>query len=495
MELLSQGVTFKELFERSRDYVNFNNAEIRTIAFTPLPHNENFELDVHRPYIDDVILEKEGKEYTRIKEVMDVWFDSGAMPFAQNHYPFENKEYVDTLAHRADFISEAIDQTRGWFYTLHAIGTLMGKGYAYKNVICLGHLLDAEGKKMSKSIGNIVDPWEQMAKYGVDTIRLWMYSVNQPGDSKNYDERTVVELQRQVFGLYLNTLSFYELYRDVGVENEYVPQGNHVLDMWIMARLHEFTSLTTEHLEAYKTFEPVRALRVFMDDLSTWYVRRCRDRLREGDSDAKYTLYTVLKTIAKLIAPFAPFASEEVWQKLRNENDEESVHLAAWPDVGAVDMYVIDSMEQVRSICTVGNGLRKKIGIPLRQPLAALLLRVLTLDEEYVEIIAEELNVKTVVTDSAIEEEIMLDTHISEDLQEEGVMRELCRIVQDMRKGQGLVPDDRIKLVITTNPKGQSIIKRFENEIGETVGAESITTAESDTGEIEIAGTPFTISI
>jgi isoleucyl-tRNA synthetase len=177
----------------------FKNAEIKKCDFVPFPHNEFFELDPHRPYIDSVVLEKGGKEFHRVKEVMDVWFDSGAMPFAQEHYPFNTKStfspqkklLTSQVGYPADFISEAIDQTRGWFYTLLAVGTLMDCGTPYKNVICLGHLLDKDGKKMSKSIGNIVDPWEQMEKYGVDVLRLWMFSINQPGEGKNYDEAVV----------------------------------------------------------------------------------------------------------------------------------------------------------------------------------------------------------------------------------------------------------------------------------------------------------------
>jgi len=506
IDLHAKGVSYDKLFETTREYVNFDNAEVRQVDFAPLPHNENFELDLHRPFIDDVVLVKDGKEYVRTKEVMDVWFDSGAMPFAQNHYPFENKEYVDTVGHRADFISEAIDQTRGWFYTLHAIGVLMGKGSAYKNVICLGHLLDEKGKKMSKSVGNIVDPWEQMAKYGVDTIRLWMYSVNQPGDSKNYDEKTVVELQRQVFGLYFNILSFYELYRDKDIEVRPLRMSENVLDTWIIARLNQFIALATESLDAYKTFEPVRALRVFMDDFSTWYVRRSRDRIKDGEVESKQTLYYVLKTLSKVIAPFAPFAAEEIWQTLRRtpkdgarhdsaeSSDAESVHLTSWPQAESVDEHVLSSMEQARMLATLGNGLRKKIGIPVRQPLLALKVRALELDEAYVQIVLDELNVKAILEDSSLVETVELDTTMTDELRAEGVVRELMRLIQDNRKASGLQPDDRIVLTIGTTEAGQAIITKYVAELSKTVGADSIEFTDTIVNEVVIESIPFSVS-
>ena len=495
IELISQGISHSKLFATTRAYVNFNNAEVRAVDFAPLPHNDQFELDLHRPYIDDVILIQDGKEYRRIKEVMDVWFDSGAMPFAQHHYPFENKEYVESVGYPADFISEAIDQTRGWFYTLHAVGVLMGRGNAYKNAICLGHLLDEKGKKMSKSIGNIVDPWEQMAKYGVDTLRLWMYSVNQPGDSKNYDEKTVVELSRQVFGLFYNVFSFYELYRDTALETESSDVSENVLDLWILARLNQFTLLVTESMDNYKTFEPVRALRTFMDDLSTWYVRRSRERIKDGSSEAKQTLYTVLKTTAQIIAPFAPFAAEDMWQTLRADHDEESVHLSNWPVASEVDEYVLSSMEQVRVLCTLGNALRKKVAVPVRQPLLALRVKSLTLDEQYTALVMDELNVKAVVEDTELDEDAVLDLTMTDDLKQEGVVRELMRIIQDKRKADGMQPEDRITLTITTTGVGQSIVERFATELSKTVGADSIVFTEMSEGNATVLdGIPFSLS-
>jgi len=486
LELVTQGISMRNLFEQTRVYKNFDNAEVRQIDFAPLPHNEQFEIDLHRPYIDEVVLIKEDQEYHRIKEVMDVWFDSGAMPFAQNHYPFATADgSVDlhqALPYPADFISEAIDQTRGWFYTMHAIGVLMGKGKAYKNVICLGHLLDAEGKKMSKSIGNIVNPQVEIDRFGVDTLRLWMYAVNQPGDSKNYDQKTVVEMERQVFGLLYNILSFYELYRDVDVE--YTSGGNiseHVLDQWIMAELNMLIHTCTESLDSYKLMEPVRAIREFIGDLSTWYLRRSRDRLKDDDKKSKQTLYVVLTTLAKLLAPFTPFAAEDIWQQLKHDKDVESIHLAAWPTVADTsfdEVITLEQMTAVRSICTLGNALRKKLAIPVRQPLQSITVKSEGLSKEYCILIEDELNVKEVLFDVELEEAAVLDTAITETLKAEGDYRELIRAVQDLRKQQGLTPSDVIS--VTVSPAIETLLTPFMDDFKKTVLAQSVVVDDAE---------------
>ncbi|MCC7436600.1 class I tRNA ligase family protein, partial [Candidatus Nomurabacteria bacterium] len=457
LELHSHGVDFRNLYQKTRDYKNFENADLRQINFVPLPHNENFELDLHKPYIDEVALVKDGKELKRAKEVIDVWFDSGSMPFAQDP---KNIQYP------ADFISEAIDQTRGWFYTLLAVGVLMEKGAPYKNVICLGHLLDKDGKKMSKSIGNIVEPYEQMDKFGVDAVRYWMYSVNQPGESKNYDEKSVAEINNKVFNLFSNVLSFYELYRDKSVESSNKESGN-ILDKWILARLNQLIEEVTNSLDSYDLFKPTRSIREFIDDLSTWYLRRSRDRIKDGDIEAKQTLYRVLKNTAQLIAPFAPFFAEHVWQKLRSESDEESVHLSVWPKTSAYDVNILSDMQIVRDLCTQGNAIRKKENIPVRQPLNKFNINTKNL-EEYYELIKDELNVKNVV----VSDEVSFDTNITPELKLEGEYRELVRLVQDMRKEKGLTPQEEISLSLPENY--EEIVGKFDEDLKKIVGAKEI---------------------
>ncbi len=485
-----------------KSFRRFKNAEIRELNFAPLPHDENFELDLHRPYIDEVVLEKDGKEYHRVKEVMDVWFDSGAMPFAQDHYPFdfaqgkpfENKE----INYPADFISEAIDQTRGWFYTLHAVGNLLGRGKAYKNVICLGHILDANGKKMSKSLGNIVDPWSMIDKYGVDTLRLWMYSVNQPGESKNFDEKTVAILYSQVFGLLYNVLAFYELYRDKDLENKEFTKSENILDTWILARLDELLKLTTNNLDNYKVLEPTRAIRDFIGDLSTWYLRRSRERIKEGETEAKMTLYFVLKNLSIIMAPFAPFASEDIWQKLKTETDKESVHLVSWPfdfAQGKPNNKVLEKMEEVRENISLGLQMRQKNNLPVRQPLSKLKVKSLKLSSDYIELIKDELNVKEVVEDVNLVSEIELDTEITEELKQEGNYREFLRAVQDLRKKENLIPSDMINLFIEVNNEGENLINKFESDFKKVAGIKEIEFSQNDGTEIKVGELIFKIKI
>lgn len=470
--LSSHGYSIKEIADNYKDYP-FANAEIKEIDWRNLPHNANFEIDLHKPYIDSVeLVDKNGNKLTRAKEVLDVWFDSGAMPFAQAHYPFEKdaKGGTQKISYPADYISEAIDQTRGWFYTLHAIGTLMGMGKAYKNVICLTHILDAQGKKMSKSVGNVVDPWLMMDKYGVDALRLWMFTVNQPGDSKNFDEKTVDEVVKKVFNLLTNIVSFYEMYADDSVVAS--ADSKNVLDVWILARMNQMIREGTNSLDDYDVFSAGRAIRDFAGDFSTWYIRRSRDRFKSEDATDKMlalsTTKYILRELAKYMAPFTPFYAETLYQKVGGE--QESVHLENWTEseiksVG--DVVVLEDMQEVRTLASVGLELRSKANIKVRQPIAKITVKSTRIQgrEDLIGLVKDELNVKEVVFDADLATDAEIDTNISEELKLEGQMREVVRAVQDLRKKENLTVGDNARLFVATDEKGKKFMHNFADEI------------------------------
>jgi isoleucyl-tRNA synthetase len=334
---------------------------------------------------------------------------------------------------------------------------------------------------MSKSLGNGVDPWELFEQHGADPLRFWMYTVNSPGESKNFAEELVVEVTRKVFNPLLNVLNFYELYGNKAVPANPEWASEHVLDRWIMARLNECTKLVTESLDQFLITEPARALRDFILDFSQWYLRRSRERFKSDNpaerQDAGATTYVVLKQLAQLLAPLTPFLAEFVYQKLKQNTDPTSVHLTSWPETKEVDQELLQEMETVRQIVTLTLDTRTKLGIKVRQPLSVLTIRR-GLSKDLQEVIKDEVNVKEIIVVDTLTEETKLVTEITPELREEGEMRELIRQIQDWRKEAGLQPNQQVVVKITVPEAGKNILTKYQTEIAQATSV-SIQTAQA----------------
>ena len=370
--------------------------------------DENVEL--HKPYVDPLTWQCEcGGTMKREPVVIDCWFDSGSMPFAQWHYPFENKDKFERR-YPANFISEAIDQTRGWFYTLSAIAACLFDSPAFLNCIVLGHVQDKEGRKMSKHIGNVVDPWVLLDNQGADAVRWYFYTSSMPWLPNRFSAEAVSESQRKYMGTFWNTYAFYILYADIDnfdpTRHKLVRENLTPMDRWILSRLNTLMGRVEAYLDDLKMTEAGREMQDFMDDLSNWYVRRCRERYwgkdMTADKEAAYmTLYTVLKTMALISAPFTPFMSETMYQNMVRTVDKsapESIHLCDWPkkDESFIDPELEANMAAVLDIVVLGRSARNAANIKNRQPVASMYVQGKALPDMYVSIIADELNVKEV---------------------------------------------------------------------------------------------------
>ena len=370
------------------------------------------DIELHRPYIDAVTIKcpKCGKEMHRVPEVIDCWFDSGSMPFAQHHYPFENQELFEKQF-PADFISEAVDQTRGWFYSLLAISTLIFNKAPYKNVIVLGHVQDENGQKMSKSKGNAVDPFEALEKYGADAIRWYFYINSAPWLPNRFHGKAVTEGQRKFMGTLWNTYAFFVLYANIDEFDvtKYTLEYDKlsVMDKWLLSKMNTMVKSVDDNLGNYRIPEAARALQEFVDDMSNWYVRRSRERfwakgMEQDKINAYMTLYTALVTVSKAAAPMIPFMTEEIYQNLVRSIDKdapESIHLCLFPEVNEdqIDAELEQNMDNVLKLVVMGRACRNASNIKNRQPIGQMFVKAgFTLPEFYQEIVADELNVKNV---------------------------------------------------------------------------------------------------
>ena len=519
------------------------------------------KVELHRPYIDEVTFPcpKCGKTMKRVPEVIDCWFDSGAMPFAQHHYPFENQDLFEQQF-PAQFISEAVDQTRGWFHSLMAISTLLFNKAPYENVIVLGHVQDENGQKMSKSKGNAVDPFDALETYGADAIRWYFYINSAPWLPNRFHGKAVVEGQRKFMGTLWNTYAFFVLYANIdGFDaGKYTLDVDKlgVMDKWVLSKLNTLIKDVDNNLENYRIPEAARALQDFVDELSNWYVRRSRERfwakgMEQDKINAYMTLYTALVTVAKVAAPMIPFMSEDIYRNLvctSDANAPESVHLCDFPvaDESLIDPELEKNMEALLDIVVMGRACRNTANIKNRQPIGKMFVKAdFTLPEFYTEIIADELNVKKVeftsdvrsftsyqfkpqmrtvgpkygkllgqiknklaevdgnaamdelnekgaltfniadtevvltkddllidsaqipgyVSESDQKMTVVLDTNLTEELIEEGFVREIVSKIQTMRKEAGFEVMDKIRLTLSGSDKLVQIFEKNAEEI------------------------------
>lgn len=548
------------------------------------------DIELHKPYIDEVHLNcpECGKEMERVKEVIDCWFDSGSMPFAQLHYPFENKELFEQN-YPAQFISEAVDQTRGWFYTLLAISTAVFDRNPFENCIVLGHVLDKKGLKMSKSKGNVVDPFEVLASEGADATRWHFYTASAPWLPTRFSTDDVSEAGRKFLSTLWNVYSFYVLYADLDKFNptEYADfVSDNVMDKWIMSKLNTLVKDVDDKLNSYDITNAALAIEDFTDELSNWYVRRNRARywsetLTDDKIGAYVTLYRVLTTLVKVSAPFVPFITEEIYQNLVVNLDpkaEESVHLCLWPEVNekAIDKNLEAEMDLAYKIVKLGRSARNGANIKNRQPLSKMLVSTDSLPVYYGDIIIDELNIKAVEfgadlsthvnfeikpnlpvlgraygkmipqirkeigarnqmelaqtiqnggvvtinvdgTEIELNKEnllvtmqglegyafagegsigVVLDTHISDELREEGHVREMISKIQNMRKESGFQVADKIKLYVSDNEMLMDVIKKFAETIKrDTLTEEIIFAANREYTETTINGEKLNMAV
>jgi len=463
--------------------------------------------DLHRPFIDNITFTKDGKNYKRVEEVLDCWFESGCMSFAQYHYPFENK---DEFKHSfpADFIIEGLDQTRLWFYVQHVVNTILFKSPAYKNVIVNGIIMAADGQKLSKRLKNYPPLDDVFENEGADSLRLFLLSstqATQTADYLRFNRDALKDLNRNVLGTLMNTYRFFSMYAEIDgwkPSNKLTePKSTNVLDEWLVVRLNETVNAVTKQADDYKIAHATLPIFALIDDTSNWYVRRSRRRFwkSEDDSDkqsAYATLHYVLTVTMQLLAPWAPFISDHLWRELTKGMDvPASVHLSDWPKADKPNMKILEQMAKAREYINEGLSQRAAAGIKVRQPLAK--LEIPELSKDLQSVVSDEVNVKVVLSSKS--SKVKLDIKLTDDLRAEGLMRELVRHIQSGRKKAGLNVEDRINLGIETDSKAiLGAVKQFESTIrNETLAIDLKDGAidRSYTEEVKIGDNRLTISL
>lgn len=468
-------------------YPKFAGAVEKTLD--NFPTDDLGAVDIHRPYTDSIVLvcEKCGEKMHRIPDIADVWFDSGAMPYASVNFPFAGakKNATTPEAYPADFICEGIDQTRGWFYTLLATSVMLGNGAPYKNVISHGLVLDKNGQKMSKSKGNVVDPWSTIEKFGIDSVRWYFYTVNGPAEPKNFDDTEVAKVLRGLILTIYNSFIFLNTYGRQKLDISAAPLSENILDQWIVSRANQLAAAAEKDMDGYDALAAGQKVEAFVDDLSRWYIRRSRKRMQRPENTADYaaasaTLAWSLLMLAKVIAPFMPFFAEALYQSLKKSYRfaaKDSVHLEEWPAGGRIDATLADEMAQVRALSSAALAQRAELGIKVRQPLQKVSFKDAGFKKYgavLAPIIADEVNVKEVIFGAKQEKDVVLDTTITPELKAEGLVREVTRMIQELRQQAGCVPRDMIVVMLEVEPETQALLEPRVNVWKKDVNAKIV---------------------
>jgi len=484
--------SIKELKEKS---INFNDIYV---------DESQDNIDLHKHNADKIKLkcEKCGGEMTRIPEVIDCWVEAASMPFAEHHYPFENK---DVFAKRfpGEYIAEYIAQTRAWFYYMHALGTLLFDEISFKNCVTTGTILNHNGEKLSKSKKNYTDPWDIINEYGMDALRYYlMTSVVMSADNLFFNDREVRDAYNKIIVLPLNVLTFYKTFAGgEKVENLEEKDLTNVLDIWITSKLNLLIKEVTQEMDNYNTVKAGRPFKEFINDLSTWYVRRSRDRFKgEGEDRMKAlkTLRHILFNLARLMAPLTPYIAEHIYRELHGRL--ESVHLESWPEpkVKVIDEKVLENMETTLKIIEMGLAARAESGIKVRQPLQRATIFNVKVCEEYIELIKDELNIRQVVfeKDDSRELNVKIDTTISPELEEEGLLREMVRIINNLRKKTGLTIHDRIMIEYNTGDEMmKTVFEKYREELLRQTLAEELVLSDEKLERVEVNGVEIGIKM
>jgi len=433
------------------------------------------DIDLHKDMLDQVVLEKNGVKYKRIPEVLDCWFESGSMPFAQHHYPFENKAHFEKNF-PSQYVAEYIGQTRTWFYNMLVLSTILFDKIPFENVQTTGTILAEDGSKMSKSKGNFTNPQILIERFGADALRFYhLSSTVMDAENTNFSDRQVEEIYKKVILLLYNVNSFYDLYKDIPLTKT---SSKNLIDKWILSKTNRLTLRVTEYLEKYNTVKACAEIRSFIDDLSTWYVRNSRDRFNEKDSEAKTTLHYVLGKLSKVIAPIMPFVAERIHQTISSKN--QSVHLEKWPtiDKNYINKKLEEEMNLVRLIVSTGLRERDRKQISLKWPLAKATINSPTEpSKKLTSTILEELNLKKIIYKHSKELVVELDTNLTPELEAEGYAREISRAIQASRKKADLVKEDQINLEIISEFNDKIASKK--EFIQDRVGAKNLSFEES----------------